>query len=184
MSIQHVDIVDPHIHEPKGISSASVGTVYVASGSGSGSWSIVPADSIDIVEVLSRIQAKLNDGTLAVTGSVLLTGVLPDISTAGSVIVPLPDDCTVLGVTFVLSGSITDADAAISVKNSAGAGLGTNVTVPFSGSAKGNQFAFTATGNNVITGPSWIEIATDGASTGTVPVYFTVSVSMTINPEA
>ena len=38
MSILHKNITDPDIHEPKGVSSAQAGTVYVANGGGSGSW--------------------------------------------------------------------------------------------------------------------------------------------------
>lgn len=37
-NIQHSAITDPNIHEPKGAASASSGAVYVANGSGSGSW--------------------------------------------------------------------------------------------------------------------------------------------------
>lgn len=36
--ISHTDITDPNIHEPKGISGATAGQVYVSDGSGSGSW--------------------------------------------------------------------------------------------------------------------------------------------------
>lgn len=36
--VEHVDAQDPEIHEPKGVSSASSGEVYVADGLGSGSW--------------------------------------------------------------------------------------------------------------------------------------------------
>jgi hypothetical protein len=36
--ISHKNITDPQIHEPKGISAANAGEVYVADGSGSGSW--------------------------------------------------------------------------------------------------------------------------------------------------
>jgi hypothetical protein len=36
--ISHKNITDPQIHEPKGISAANAGEVYVANGSGSGSW--------------------------------------------------------------------------------------------------------------------------------------------------
>jgi hypothetical protein len=39
---EHIDITDPNIHEPKGIGAALAGTVYVANGSGSGSWSSSP----------------------------------------------------------------------------------------------------------------------------------------------
>ena len=38
MTIQHNIITDPDLHEPKGVSSASAGTIYKANGTGSGSW--------------------------------------------------------------------------------------------------------------------------------------------------
>jgi hypothetical protein len=38
MTIQHANIPDGKIHEPKGISTASSGTVYVSNGAGSGVW--------------------------------------------------------------------------------------------------------------------------------------------------
>lgn len=38
MPIQHNAIVDPNIHEPKGVSTATSGQVYVANGSSSGVW--------------------------------------------------------------------------------------------------------------------------------------------------
>ena len=38
--LEHVDILDPEIHEPKGVASAAAGTVYVANGAGSGAWSL------------------------------------------------------------------------------------------------------------------------------------------------
>lgn len=39
----HASITDPNLHEPKGISSATVGRVYVSNGSGSGSWLHMPS---------------------------------------------------------------------------------------------------------------------------------------------
>lgn len=38
MAVQHKNITDPDIHEPKGVASAAVGKVYVSDGAGSGSW--------------------------------------------------------------------------------------------------------------------------------------------------
>ena len=40
MTIQHSAIADPNIHEPKGAATASSGKVYVANGTGSGSWAL------------------------------------------------------------------------------------------------------------------------------------------------
>lgn len=36
--LQHKDLPESQLHEPKGVSTASSGEVYVANGSGSGSW--------------------------------------------------------------------------------------------------------------------------------------------------
>ena len=47
--MQHVDIEDPNIHEPKGISTATAGQVYVADGAGSGSWTDPTFGALKIV---------------------------------------------------------------------------------------------------------------------------------------
>lgn len=179
--IQHVNITDPQIHEPKGASTASAGTVYLADGSGSGAWQVIPVTSLNWPAIQAEIQSDLDDGSLDVTGDLYLTAVIEDISTAGSVILPIIDNCTVVGASVVLGGPITVADASISFKNSSGAGMGTPVTVPYASSAKGDQYAFTATGNNVITGPSWIEIETDGGSTDAQPLFITVKLRKQLN---
>lgn len=44
MTIQHVDIPNVGLHEPKGVSSALVDQIYIANGAGSGSWSDIPAN--------------------------------------------------------------------------------------------------------------------------------------------
>jgi len=38
MPINHNSLTDPELHEPKGISTALAGQIYVADGSGSGDW--------------------------------------------------------------------------------------------------------------------------------------------------
>lgn len=37
-NVQHKSILDPNIHEPKGVKTAAAGTAYVATGLGSGQW--------------------------------------------------------------------------------------------------------------------------------------------------
>lgn len=179
--IQHVNITDPQIHEPKGASTASSGTVYLANGLGSGAWQVIPVASLNWTEVQNEINSDIVSGDIEVNGDLYVTAVINDISTAGTVIIPLPDNVTVVGALGVLGGVITDNDALISFKNSAGSLMGASVTVPFSGSAKGQQFAFTATGNNVITGPSWVEVETNGASTGAQPFFVTLKLRKQLN---
>lgn len=40
--VQHANIPDANLHEPKGVVSATQGTVYVADGEGSGDWTDLP----------------------------------------------------------------------------------------------------------------------------------------------
>jgi hypothetical protein len=49
MAIQHRDIPEDGLHEPKGVSGASSGEVYVADGAGSGSWVPAPTNPDNIV---------------------------------------------------------------------------------------------------------------------------------------
>ena len=42
MAIEHKDIADPDLHEPKGVSSAAAGSAYISDGAGSGDWKTVP----------------------------------------------------------------------------------------------------------------------------------------------
>lgn len=37
-NVNHSTLTDPYLHEPKGVSSASTGSVYVSDGTGSGDW--------------------------------------------------------------------------------------------------------------------------------------------------
>lgn len=45
-TVEHADIIDPQIHEPKGITTAAANRVYVSDGDGSGSWSRVPLQAL------------------------------------------------------------------------------------------------------------------------------------------
>ena len=44
-NISHASLAGSELHEPKGIATAPLGTVYVANGSGSGNWSNVGSSS-------------------------------------------------------------------------------------------------------------------------------------------
>lgn len=51
MSIQHKDIPEAQLHEPKGISTALTNQIYISNGSGSGTWTDYFAGFQNIVEV-------------------------------------------------------------------------------------------------------------------------------------
>lgn len=88
MAIEHSDIPDGERHEPKGISAAAAGTVYIADGAASGAWTdpLIPSmgwwDYNDLATQSSPITLSApdtiltNDGLGAFTGkSYALTGV-------------------------------------------------------------------------------------------------------------
>jgi hypothetical protein len=47
MTIEHVIISDPYIHEPKGVAAATQDKVYVSDGAGSGGWQKITVPQID-----------------------------------------------------------------------------------------------------------------------------------------
>lgn len=178
---EHVDLTDPNLHEPKGAAAASANTVYIADGAGSGAWDKVATAQLDYADVLASIQTDVDDGDLELTGVFFMTVVLNDVSAASDILVPVIDDCTLVSASLVLGGAITVANASVTFTNSAAASMGGAVTITQAGSAEGTTFSFTASGNNVFTGPTWFKIATDGGSTDTQPLYITLKFSAVLN---
>lgn len=85
--IEHSALPDELLHEPKGASTAAAGTVYVANGAGSGTFSKIPLESLDIafaqystvtpknlddVKGLTTKAPDVSDGTLEVITSDVL----------------------------------------------------------------------------------------------------------------
>jgi len=55
MALQHKDIPDAQLHEPKGVAAAANKTTYVANGSGSGTWRKLKESDFDYTDVSSNI---------------------------------------------------------------------------------------------------------------------------------
>lgn len=81
--IQHADLPDQYLHEPKGASTAVTGTVYIADGNGSGGFGFIPMSSLNFerptvtVETYSAIPTPVN-----VNGTGLLStanGIMVDV---------------------------------------------------------------------------------------------------------
>jgi hypothetical protein len=60
--VEHAQLPDELLHEPKGASTASDGEVYVANGAGSGSFQKLPTTSIDMT--LTAVSALSDDADL------------------------------------------------------------------------------------------------------------------------
>ena len=149
-NVNHSTLTDPYLHEPKGVASASVGKVYVANGSGSGTWT--------------------SKETLV---GETLTGYIDNISASSTVYVPIPFAGTISKVVTVLEAAISSANATLTVKNAAAATMGT-ITVTQSGSAAGDVDTLAPSSNNTVAADSFITIASDGGSTNTATLRFVV----------
>ena len=65
MSVEHKDITDNNIHEPKGCSTATANRVYVANGAGTGSWKKIDTTALQGVDGDSGVAGKhlVTDGS-------------------------------------------------------------------------------------------------------------------------
>jgi hypothetical protein len=107
---------------------------------------------------------------------VVLTGVIDDISTAGQIYIPIPDEHSgeVVEIRTALNGAITGGDATITAKIGGTAMTNGAITVTQSGSAAGDVDTARPTGANAVAAGGSIEIETDGGSTGTVRLFVSV----------
>ena len=71
-TIEHSELPDELLHEPKGASTAAAGTVYIADGAGSGSFTKLPTSSLDITAAnIIDITPSSIEGTVALDGAAL-----------------------------------------------------------------------------------------------------------------
>ena len=147
-NVNHSTLADQYLHEPKGVVSASSGDVYLANGSGSGTWT-------------SRQS--------------MLTVQFPDISTASNLYVPIPYAGTITKIQSVLTGAISGGDAVFTVTNSSGSSMGT-LTITQSGSAAGDVDTLTPSSNNTVTAGTFIKIACAGAPSSHVETCIVICV--------
>lgn len=71
-TIEHSELPDELLHEPKGASTAAAGTVYIADGAGKGSFAKLPTTSLDITAVsILDITPSSIDETVALDGAAL-----------------------------------------------------------------------------------------------------------------
>lgn len=175
MAIEHKDAVDPNIHEPKGFAAASNNTIYVKTApSGVGAWQKLGPDQLNTATVWPAIETALSAGDISPAHTEWVSVVIPDVSTAQTVIVPVPGDCEFLDAYMTLGGAITVANAVVTFEDGSGNSMGTGVTITYSGSAAGTSFSFTPTAYEELTGPTHIHISTDGASNTAAPLYITL----------
>lgn len=158
-TVEHRDLTGADLHEPKGVTSAGAGTVYIANGSGSGSWLDPLTD--------------LNNGNL-----VILSTSFADISTASSCWTVSPVAGAVVAVYVVLSGTIATADSLVTAELGGTPMTGLSVVCTAAGSVAGSVFTDAPTGANTVTAGGAIELVTDGASSNAVKADVVVVVDV------
>lgn len=51
MTVSHASITDPDIHESKGVVNAPTNSVYVATGTGTGNWTVLPNTDVSLIGI-------------------------------------------------------------------------------------------------------------------------------------
>lgn len=152
----HKDLTGTELHEPKGADTAAAGTVYVANGSGSGTWT-------------DRYNGVYNLNTY------FLNGTISDISTPNShVRFFVPTRSEIVSLSAILDGAITTADATLSIYIN-GVLFADNLVVTNAGSSAGSAYNKIVVTANTLDPGSVIEVRSDGASDTAVPVFVQVS---------
>lgn len=105
-----------------------------------------------------------------------LNAQIADVSTAGQIYIPVPDEWAgeVVEVRSALNGAIATADATLTVKVGGTAMTNGTITIANAGSAAGDVDICRPSGANAVAAGDAIEIETDGASTNAVAVTLTV----------
>ena len=146
----HSTLTGADLHEPKGADTAAAGTIFVADGAGSGSFTVINNSN-----------------------KVFVSHLIDDISTASSSWILPGVAGTITDIGCVIDGTIATADAGLSFEIGGTPITSGGITVAFSGSAAGDVDTSSPSAANVITATDPIEIITDGASTNTVKATIT-----------
>ena len=166
MTVNHKDLTGASLHESKGVASASAHNVYVANGSGSGTWEKIDKDAINTSSV-----KNLNKSYLTYT--------IPDISTAGSHFVVTPIAGDINKIFSTINNAISSANCGLTFEIGGTAVTNGAITIAHSGSAAGTVDSSTPSGQKTLTAGQAIEIITDGASStacrGTITFELDVS---------
>ena len=158
----HRNMTGSDLHEPKGVASASTGQVYAANGSGSGVWKKVTISELDTSSIFG-----LN--------KYFLSAVLPDVSTASNIIVPVPVLSVFDKANIVLGDGITSSNSVLTFTRNDAASLGSNLTIVQADSGEGDAYTFTPSSNTTISAGGFIKIASDGGSSTAAPLFITLS---------
>lgn len=141
------------------------------------------------LDIVSTTGKTILRGTTEITGTLQtpdaqsfavthLNIIMDDVSTAGSAFAVAPVAGTISRIQSVIDGALGTANAGITTEINGVAVTGGAITITQSGSAAGDVDVATPTAANTVAVGDVIEIITNGASTNTVRVNFTVTITL------
>lgn len=104
-----------------------------------------------------------------------IQAVIADVSTGETVLVYVPYTGVVTAVHTLLEGTLTNADAAVTLVQSDDSAMAA-ITVAYDGSAAGDITSDTEISNADVTAGTYLKLVTDGGSTGTQSLWVTIEV--------
>lgn len=112
MTIEHAAITDPEIHEPKGISTALDGQVYVCNGSGSGTWMSQQAlpSTVVYVETVDDFPTAVSDVITLDAGTLYQINKIVDVGANRFIV---SEDSILIGVHRELAGITSSTTGAL-----------------------------------------------------------------------
>lgn len=85
MAIQHKDIPDADLHEPKGVVTAALGAVYIADGAGSGDWIVpMPRGSVTFSNIAAPLTVTYPAAYTKVSPTTTVSGFSREVTEATS----------------------------------------------------------------------------------------------------
>jgi len=152
MTIEHKDITDAYIHEPKGVAAATQDKVYVSDGAASGSWQKITVDQLDATSIKN-------------TNLMVLSFDIADLDVATSYYIVSPYAGDILKIYSVIDQAIATADTVITAKIATVAVTDGVLTIAYSGSAAGDVDSATPSAAKTVTAGQAIEFACGGQTT-------------------
>lgn len=110
MAIQHNSLTEADLHEPKGVSTAGIGTVYRATGGGTGQWvylrSVLSMGALDVRTASSRTYLTVPQNMLLTGVSGVLDGPITPTGTSVTVVLRNPANAVLATLVFNKADSV------------------------------------------------------------------------------
>jgi hypothetical protein len=166
--VAHVSLTGADLHESKGVASATNGQVYVANGSGSGTWTATPTFSNYTVTTAIY---NLN--------KIYVQCYLPDVGSAGSATawVVMPRAGTITGLWTATQKAAATANTTLTASIGGVNVTSGVVTIPFSGAAAGDVASATPSAANTVTAGQALKFTSNQGSTSVTPVMLTIELT-------